>query len=342
MIELDDHTRALLKKEQKVNRDKRVYVKVTVLLMLDQGLDIALIASCLGIDDSTVYRYVQLYRSSSSLSDYITNNWVAYHGRLDEQQESALKTEVSSHLYTTSAEVCAWILHTFGVRYSTQGVVKLLHRLGFVFKKAKHVPGFADVDKQMAHLAKFEGFIAQKDEKNILYFNDGVHPMHNTRPEYGWILKGDEYPMPANTGRNRVNITGALNAQDVTDIITVEGEVVNAQSVLQVWETAEQKHPQKQIHHICDNAKYYHSKVLKEWLINHPNTHVWFLPSYAPNLNLIERLWKFLRKKVINSYYYATFKEFKQAILSFFENIKEHKSALESLLTLRFHLPKMQ
>lgn len=342
MLQLDDTTRSLLRKEQKVNRDKRVYVKVTVLLMLDQGFSIELVSTCLGIDDSTVYRYVQLYRSAASLSDYLDNHWVGYQGRLNEKQEQLLKEEVSTHLYTTAKEVCLWILHTFGFEYSHQGVAKLLHRLGFVFKKAKHVPGFADVEKQKEHLAQFEAFMAQKDENSVVYFNDGVHPMHNTRPEYGWILKGDEYPIPANSGRSRVNITGAINAEDVTDVIAVEDKMVNAQSVIKAWEAAEKRHPEKQIYHICDNAKYYHSKVLKEWLVKHPNTHVWFLPAYAPNLNLIERLWKFLRKQVINSEYYASFMEFKHAVMGFFSNISDHKSALESLLTLRFHLPKME
>ena len=61
-----------------------------------------------------------------------------------------------------------------------------------------------------------------------------------------------------------------------------------------------------------------------------------FLPPYSPNLNLIERLWKMLRKKVINTRFYRTKKKFKRAVMNFFEHIADYKEELESLLTLNF------
>lgn len=338
MIQLDEHSRTFLRREQKVNRDKRVYVKATTILMLDQGFTPDLVAISLGIDDSTVYRYARLFEGQG-LEGFLGDNYVAYEGRLSEEQDEAVRKEVSSCLYLTSKEVCAWVESNLGVKYSDKGMVKVLHRLGFVYKKTKHVPAKADVEEQKAFVAEFEAFMAGKGGDTVVYYNDGVHPQHNTRPEHGWILKGDEFAMPANTGRNRLNISGALNAEDVTDVIAVEDLAVNAQSTIKAWEKAEEKHPAKQIVHVCDNAKYYHAKLLKDWLSEHPNTTVLYLPPYAPNLNLIERLWKFLRKTVISSFFYHTFDDFKKAVLDFFKNIKEHRPALESLLTLRFHLP---
>ena len=94
----------------------------------------------------------------------------------------------------------------------------------------------------------------------------------------------------------------------------------------------------KTIINICDNAPYYHSNYLKDWLAQNPWCKVIYLPPYAPNLNLIERLWRFLRKQVTSYNFYEHFAEFRKAILDFFKNIKEHKQALESLLTLKFHI----
>ena len=62
-----------------------------------------------------------------------------------------------------------------------------------------------------------------------------------------------------------------------------------------------------------------------------------FLPPYSPNLNLLERLWRFLKKVVLYNQYYEKFAEFRQAILGFFNNIKSHKAQLQSLMTLKFH-----
>jgi len=63
-----------------------------------------------------------------------------------------------------------------------------------------------------------------------------------------------------------------------------------------------------------------------------------FLPPYSPNLNLIERLWKFLRQKVIDTQFYRTKGAFKNAVLDFFTRLKEYGPELASLLTLKFHI----
>ncbi|NUQ23822.1 MAG: IS630 family transposase [Saprospiraceae bacterium] len=165
-----------------------------------------------------------------------------------------------------------------------------------------------------------------------------MHPQHNTRPDYGWIYQGEDFEMPANPARQRVNINGALNAHQVTDVVVVEAERINAQSCIELWKKQHRKHPGKVIFNICDNAPYYHSKIIREWLVDHPWCQIIYLPPYAPNLNLIERLWKYLRKQVTSYCFYEHFEEFRRAILDFFKNIKAHKNALESLLTLNFHI----
>jgi transposase len=129
-----------------------------------------------------------------------------------------------------------------------------------------------------------------------------------------------------------------LNAHDVTDVVILEEETINQEATIYLWDTVEKQHPTGRVIHICDNARYYHGKRVKSWLNDHPRTTVVPLPAYAPNLNLIERLWKYLRKEVISSHFYETFAEFKWAIMDFFKNIDHHKSKLESLLTLNFQI----
>jgi len=61
-----------------------------------------------------------------------------------------------------------------------------------------------------------------------------------------------------------------------------------------------------------------------------------YLPPYSPNLNLIERLWKFMRKKVINLKYYPKFQQFKDAVKGFFETSSKYKNELAEFITLNF------
>jgi transposase len=336
MFPLEESTIKELRRLQRSSKDRRVYIKATVILMLHKQFSAQDIADSLGIDDETVHRYRRAFQALG-LQSYLDAGFVPYTGKLSDEQEAQLCAEVRANLYLDSREVVAYIEHTFGIRYSRSAVTKLLKRLGFVYKKTKAVPAFADRKAQEQFVATLETLL-ERAEDQVVYFNDGVHPLHNTRPDYGWIFHGETFDMPTNPGRNRVNLTGALNAHDVTDIEVLEADRINAQATMALWETLLLKHPDKTIYNICDNAKYYHARVLKDWLAQNPRCKVLYLPPYAPNLNLIEHLWKYLRKEVISHYFYETFDEFRRAILGFFRNIKEHKQALESLLTLKFRI----
>ena len=337
MIELDNTTRKELRRIQKSNRDKRVFVKVTVLLMLDQGFHPADVATALGIDESTVYRYQKIYLDQG-LQDFLSANYQAYNGKLTDRELAILKQELIDQLYLSSREVAHIIKHRFKKHYTTDGVVKLLHRLGFVYKKTKTVPAKANPDAQEQFLAELTHLLADLKDDEIVYFNDAVHPLHNTRPDYGWIPIGWASKLPANSGRNRLNLNGALNACDVTDILIREDDRINAQSTIHLWESQHKRHPGKTIYNIVDNARYYHSRVLKEWLQAHTWCNVIYLPPYSPNLNLIERLWKLLRKEVISYYYYEHYSDFRKAVLNFFRNIKKYEPQLTTLLTLKFNI----
>jgi len=76
----------------------------------------------------------------------------------------------------------------------------------------------------------------------------------------------------------------------------------------------------------------------KDGLITDERIEIVWLPTYSPNLNLIERLWKLMKKKALKNKYYGTAKGFREKIREFFENIKDYKTELESLLTCNFRV----
>ncbi len=87
---------------------------------------------------------------------------------------------------------------------------------------------------------------------------------------------------------------------------------------------------------VLDNARYQKCAVVSE-LAAQLGIELLYLPSYSPNLNLIERLWKFVKKKCLYSIYYPDFESFKGAITECLEQCPTtHKKALNSLLTLKF------
>lgn len=171
-----------------------------------------------------------------------------------------------------------------------------------------------------------------------MYFADGVHPQHNTYCNYGWILKGKDFELKSNTGRKRVNINGAVNANNVEKVVIDETDSVNAQSTIRMFELIEKQNPNaKKINVVVDNAKYYKCDLVKEYLKN-SRINLLFLPTYSPNLNLIERLWRVLNRNIIYNKYYENFSDFKKSILDFFENIKFYKDEIERVINFKFQL----
>lgn len=123
-----------------------------------------------------------------------------------------------------------------------------------------------------------------------------------------------------------MNINGAMNAHQPEEVTIVESDTINAQSTQALFEKLLEVYSDKDdIYIVADNARYYTNAALKKWLEEHPKIKILHLPPYSPNLNLIERLWKFMRKKVIDSQYYAKFDDFKAAIWNFFTHIRQYK-----------------
>lgn len=289
MITLTDTERADLRAQQKSERGSDLYIRITVLLMSDSGFSVSEIELSLGIDQTTVNRYFRLYESAG-LDAYLTLNYVGYSGKLTEAQTTILDKELQDYLYINTYEIRDFIKSEFDIDFKPSGLSKLLHRLGFSYKKTKQEPCNADPIEQAAFLEEMTQILDEIEANqadSVAYFLDAVHPQHNTKSAYAWIKKGQECPVQANTGRKRVNINGALNAHDVTDVLIDEADTINQESVKRLIIQIVLNNPLKQIYLIHDNARYYYAKDLKIWIReNYPSVTQVFLPPYSPNLNL--------------------------------------------------------
>lgn len=332
-----EELRALRKKQKQPNLHARLYKKVTVLIMLHQGHSINLVESALGLDDNTIRRYVNKYLSNRDVEDYLTDGYLSYSGKLTPEQESHLTAHLEQYLYPESKSICHYVQEQFGVAYTPSGMVDLLHRLGFVYKQSKAVASKADDAAQVAFLSeRLESLLKQvADGEAVVYYSDACHPTHNTKTSRGWIRRGQTFEIDCNSGRKRVNINAAINAIKPEHLVYDVATTINAASTQRLCRQLLKKHPRKKIYLICDNAPYNRNKELIKWVYGQ-RIELVYLPTYSPNLNLIERLWRLLRAEAINSIYYQTYQEFKEAIVKFLEGIKYYKSELRSLLSLNF------
>jgi len=210
-------------------------------------------------------------------------------------------------------------------------------RQGYVYKKPKLVPGKADAEAQRGFLEKYKKLKENKSQEDPIYFMDATHPHHNPTLGYGWIRRGEEREIPSNTGRKRLNINGAIELERLEPVVRFD-ETIDSTSTIALFEQIEQANSQAQrIYVICDNAGYYRSHAVQHFLES-SKIELIFLPSYSPNLNLIERFWKFFKKQVLHNKYYETFSTFRKACEQFFQNSQTYADQLRSLLTENFQI----
>ena len=111
---------------------------------------------------------------------------------------------------------------------------------------------------------------------------------------------------------------------------------INAQSVCELLKKIAALNLEMPITLVLDNARYQKCYLVQNLALS-LNIELLYIPPYSPNLNLIERLWKFVKKKCLYSKYYSDLKLFKQSINECLVNTHTiHKKELDSLLTLKF------
>lgn len=334
----------VLKLTHKTIRDKKLADRIKAILSLNAGFEYSQVAKILLLDEVTLRRYIEKF-NEKGINGLLEYHYIGGKSQLNNFQQNELKIYIKNNIQTRAKDIVNYIKKQYGVSYSIIGATKLLHRLGFVYKKPKIIPGKADLDKQKEFLSKYEEIKSKLKSHDQIYFLDSTHPVHNTTLSYGWILKGkknDKF-IKTNTGRERLNLNGALNLNKHNDAIVLEEKTINSKAPIKLFKRLVRKHPKGKIYFILDNASHHRSKIVKSWLKKHRRLKMIFLPPYSPNLNLIERLWRFFHQKITNNHYFETFDEFRRTSLKFFKNLNFYTEELKTLMTDNFQLiPNLQ
>lgn len=327
---------AELRMRHRKSREKRICDKIKAILLLNKSYSYEQIAEVLLLDDSTIRRWYERFESAG-IEGLLANYFVGGGSYLTEKQKQELLDHLESNVYLTAKEVCHYVSRRFKVDYTVKGMTNLLHALGFRYKKPKHVPGKANIEAQFEFIDTYEKLKKEKKQEDRIYFMDGVHPLHNSQPAYGWIRKGTDMVIQSNTGRQRLNLNGAYNLEDHKAVVQ-ESDSINAQSTISLLKKMMKKQPLGMIYVILDNARYYRSKLVRDFVQKNSRINLVFLPPYSPNLNIIERLWKLFKKKVTYNKYYEKFAIFREHCLQFFKDLKKYYGELETLMTDNFQL----
>jgi transposase len=207
---------------------------------------------------------------------------------------------------------------------------------GLRYIKIGHVPAKADMEEQKQWVeTTLKPAIkeARKGDCQLL-FMDAAHFILQSFICALWCLQ--RLFIKAYSGRNRINVLGAVNAI-TKEIFTLNNTTyICADTIIAFLNQLRIYYGNIPIKIVLDNARYQHCKLVEE-VARRLNITLLFLPSYSPNLNLIERLWKFTREKILYGKYYEIPEKFHTAITNFFCTINQkNKSEIKKRLTLNF------
>lgn len=167
-----------------------------------------------------------------------------------------------------------------------------------------------------------------------MFFVDAAHFVYGTFLGCVWCFV--RLCVRAASGRQRFNVLGAWNAVTRELTYVANTTVVNTETMCELLRKIAVQNLVGPVTVVLDNARYQRNAAVQA-LAQSLGIDLLFLPSYSPNLNLIERLWKFMKRQALYGRYYANFADFNAAIQATIDQLATtHRSRLASLMTLNF------
>lgn len=215
---------------------------------------------------------------------------------------------------------------------------KLCKKKKFRHIKTGQIPSKADPAKQKEFLEnELEPKLKEaKNGKRKVLFVDAAHFVMGAYLTCFWCLA--RIFVPTSSGRQRYNVLGAIDVYN-QDLITVTNDsYINSDCLCELLLKTKNLYSSLAIPItlVLDNAKYQRCQKVTDYAKD-IGIELLFLPTYSPNLNLIERLWKFTKKKCLYGKHHKKFANFKESIDRCLSKVgKEYKEDISTLITTNF------
>jgi transposase len=294
------------------------------------------IADILDIHINSVTNFIKIYQQGG-IAQLKQVNYGTNKSQLDDFKTS-IEDDFRKKPPMSTNEAVQRIENLTGIKLSPTRVRVFMKRIGMKRHKLGHIPAKADPEKQSQWLQDtLEPHIeAARNGKCQLLFMDAAHFVLKSYLCYVWSFARLFVKAPA--GRKRLNVLGAVNAITKEVDFLSNTSYINAEVIADFLRQLALKYWNYPIVIVLDNARYQHCIFIKD-IANKLGITLLFLPSYSPNLNIIERLWKFIKKKALYAQYYEKFEAFQEAIIETIHKInkdQKYKEEVQSLLTLKF------
>jgi transposase len=311
----------------------RVQQRMEALWLKSQGLPHHQIAQLCVISTNTLRSYLKLYHTGG-VEALKQLNFHRPQSLLNAYRDT-IEAQIWAHPPQTINAAVAMLAALTGIKRSPTQVRLFLKHLGLQRRKGGLLPAKGDPEVQEEYQKKLEPRLAEAQAgKRTVFFVDAAHVVFGAFLGYLWCCARCWVKAPS--GRQRCNVLGALNAITYEVITVTNLTSIHAESVCQLLGKLRALGLQVPMTLVLDNARYQRCTLVQS-VADTLGIELLYVPAYSPNLNFIERLWKFVKKQCLYSKYYPDFSAFTSAIEDCLAHTQTtHKHALSSLLALNF------
>jgi len=339
-VRLTEEEQRIVNEERISHPNERIRERMLVICLLHNGVTRQKVAEIVGVGRATVQRSVAAFRDGGLDG---LRRWDPHRPASEMAAYRALIREsFEKQPVHTVAEACERVFQVTGLRRGPSQVRKFLKDLGLKFQRVRVIP--VPPKKTLAEHVEAQSKFLETELKPCLdaaaaghghvFFVDAAHFVFGTFVCCLWSFA--RIYVRAASGRQRFNVLGAWNAMTHELIAVTNTTVVNTETMCELLRKIATAALTGPITLVLDNARYQHNAAVQA-LAKQLGITLLFLPSYSPNLNLIERLWKFIKRRSLYGRYHATFADFQAAIQETIDGLpNEHAEQLKTLMTLRF------
>ncbi|GBC61736.1 IS630 family transposase [Desulfonema ishimotonii] len=331
-----------LKRYRDGQKDYRLKLRFIALLLIAGNTGTEIVAAAVGKDIRTVETWYGKYltHGPDALNSFQYQPKRCF---LSDDQLADMIAWVKKELPSDTKVICHYIREQTGIAYCQSAVAKLLKKNGLRRLRPKLIPGKPPSEKkQTDFIEKYEKLrksAADPESGRVVIFCDAMHFVHQTVPATCWGDPSERPVLKANSGRQRLNIMGGYDPVTCKLIHETDEKNCDSEKAIIFFKKLLRTYPKaSMIKVFADNATYFHARNTQEWLEKNPRISLYFLPAYAPNLNLIERLWRFAKGKLIRNTYYEKYKTFRCHVFRLLNNIHNYESELSSLMVEKFQI----
>ena len=308
----------------------------SAVLLLKENIETETVSRVAGVSKRQAYNYRRTYETEGAAA---IGADARYRPASElETRKDIVKAGISDNPVATAPEASERIMPLTGIKRGPAQARAFMRRLGLKPLKTASIPAKANPAVQKEFLTAGLGPRIQEaaEGKRALLYMDAAHFARQLYTGVLWCIK--RIFIPSASGRMRINVLGAYDPIKNKLIKLVNRSYIASFEVIKLPGQIKAAYRNRAITAVLDNAKYQRCNAVKE-KASSLNIELLFLPTYSPNLNLIERLWRFVKKECLYSKYYKTSNEFEAAIINCLTEInstKKHK--LKTLMTLKFQL----